>query len=154
MTCQPASHPTCYERWAGWQANDGRAERAGRGWHGRFTAVTLDRSSHDGLLRGSDEAWSVNGFESTGVNANTGAQPYHNRLLPHHRLSAANIAAVAQAGRGRGKSDNAPHHVLQTTGSHREHNVGQGQQDLAAFLLRLNLLALLCPTVGAWSDEQ
>jgi hypothetical protein len=55
-TCKPDSHPQRSERWAFWQATDGRAEREGRRWHGRFTAVTLVRSLHDVLLRGGDEA--------------------------------------------------------------------------------------------------
>ena len=154
LTCPPDSHPTFYERLAFGQANDGMAERAGRCGNGRFTDVTLSRYINDVLLRGGDDAWSVHGCESTVVNAQTGAQRSHHSFITHHRRSADTITAVAQAGRGRGKIANEPHNVLKTKGYHLEHNFGHGQQSLSAFLLSLNLLALLCHTVLEWSDEK
>ena len=54
---------------------------------------------NDVLLRGGDDALSVNWFELTVVNAKTGEQLYQNSFITNHRLSADNIAAVAQAGR-------------------------------------------------------
>ena len=60
LTCKPDSHPKFYERLAFWQANDGRAEREGRCWNGRFTEVTMYRYVNDVLLRGGDDALSVN----------------------------------------------------------------------------------------------
>jgi len=154
LTCKPDSHPTFYERLAFWQANDGMAEREGRSWNGRFTAVTLYRYIHDVLLRRGDDALAVNWFEMTGVKATTGEQLYHNSFITNHRLSADNIATVAQAGRGRWKIENENNNVLKTKGYHREHNCGHGQQSLAAFLLSLNLLALLFHTVLEWSDKR
>ena len=44
--------------------------------------------------------------------------------------------------------------VLKTKGDHLEHNFGHGKQYLAAFLLSLNLLALLFHTVLEWSDDK
>jgi hypothetical protein len=43
--------------------------------------------------------------------------------------------------------------VLKTKGYHLEHNVGQGQPSLSAFLLSLNLLAFLFHMVLEWSDD-
>ena len=63
-----------------------------------------------------------------------------NSCITNHRLSADNIAAVAQAGRGRWKSENENNNVLKTKGYYLEHNCGHGQQYLSAFLLSLNLL--------------
>src|SRR5215468_5019538 len=154
LTCQPASHPKFYERLAFWQANDGMAEREGRARNGRFTEVTMYRYVNDVLLRGGDDALSVNWFEMTVVNTKTGEQLYHNSFITNHRLSADNIAAVAQAGRGRWKIENENNNVLKTKGYHLEHNFGHGQQYLSAFLLSLNLLAFLFHTVLAWSDEK
>ena len=130
------------------------AERAGRCWNGRFTEVTLYRYINDVLLRGGDDALSVNWFELTVVNAKTGEQLYHNSFITNHRLSADNIAAVAQAGRGRWKIENENNNVLKTKGYHLEHNFGHGQQYLSAFLLSLNLLAFLFHTVLEWSDDK
>ena len=129
------------------------AERAGRRWHGRCTAVTLVRSINDVLLRGGDGALSVHGFAITVGNATPGEQLYHNSGISHHRLTADNVLHVAQASRARWKIANEKHNGLKTKGSHREHNVGQGQQDLAAVRRSLNLLAVLCHTVWEWSDD-
>jgi hypothetical protein len=137
LTCQPDSHPKCYERVACWQAAGGVAEREGRRWHGRYTEGTLVRSMNDVLLRGGDDALSVNGFAITVVNAKTGAQLYHNSFITNHRLSADNIAAVAHAGRGRWQIANENNHGLKTKGYHLEQNFGHGQQSLAAVMLSL-----------------
>jgi hypothetical protein len=154
LVCKPDSHATLYERLAFWQANDGMAELEHRRWNGRFTEVMWYRYINDVLLRGSDDAVSVNWFELTSVNANTGEQLYHNSFITNHRLSADNVAQVAQAGRGRWKIENENNNVLKTKGYHLEHNFGHGQQYLSAFLLSLNLLAFLFHTVLEWSDEQ
>ena len=100
------------------------------------------------------DALSVNWFEITVVNAKTGEQLYHNSFITNHHLSAENVAAVAQAGRGRWKIENENNNVLKTKGYHVEHNFGHGQQYLSAFLLSLNLLAFLFHTVLEWSDDQ
>ena len=130
------------------------AEHEGHHWNGRFTEVTMVRYINDVLLRSGDDAVSVNGFDITVVNATTGEQLYHNSWITNHRVSAENIAEVAQAGRGRWKIENENNNVLKTKGYHLEHNFGHGQQYLAAFLLSLNLLAFLFHTVLEWSDDK
>ena len=112
------------------------------------------RSINDVRLRGGDDALSVNGFESTVVNAKTGEQLSHNSCITTHRLTADNVVAVAQSGRGRWKIANENTNVLKTKGYHLEHNVGHGKQYLSAFLLSLNLLAFLFHTVLEWSDDK
>lgn len=74
LTCKPDSPATLYERWAFWQAKDGRAALERRRWHGRFTEVMRYRYINDVRLRGGDEAWSVHGGEITVVSAKTGEQ--------------------------------------------------------------------------------
>jgi len=154
LTCKPDSHPKFYERLAFWQANDGMAEREGRCWNGRFTEVTMYRYINDVLLRGGDDALSVNWFDITVVNATTGEQLYHNSCISNHRLTADNVVHVAQASRGRWKIENENNNVLKTKGYHLEHNFGHGQQYLAAVMLSLNLLAFLFHTVLEWSDDK
>jgi hypothetical protein len=153
LTCKPDSHATLYARLAFWQANDGIATLERHHWNGRFTEVLRYRYINDVRLRNGDDALSVNWFESTVVSAKTGEQLYHNSFITTHRLHADNVAAVAQAGRGRWKIENENHNVLKTKGYHLEHNFGHGQQYLSAFLLSLNLLALLFHTVLEWSDD-
>jgi hypothetical protein len=154
LTCKPDSHPTLYERLAFWQANDGMAVLERRHWNGRFTEVRRYRYINDVRLRDGDDALSVNWFELTVVQAKTGEQLYHNSFITTHRLSADNVADVAQAGRGRWKIENENNNVLKTKGYHLEHNFGHGQQYLSAFLLSLNLLAFLFHTVLEWSDDK
>jgi hypothetical protein len=154
FTCKPDSHPTLYERIAFWQANDAMAEREVHHWNGRFTEVTMVRYLNDVLLRSGDDALSVNWFTITVVNAKTGEQLYHNSCITNHRLTAANVVDVAQAGRGRWKIENENNNVLKTKGYHLEHNFGHGKQYLSAFLLSLNLLAFLFHTVLEWGDDK
>jgi hypothetical protein len=152
--CQPDSHPQLYARLALWQANDAMAAREGHHGNGRFTAVPMVRYLTDVLRRRGDDALAVHGFAITVVNAKTGEQLYHTSGSTNHRLTADNVVAVAQAGRGRWKIANDNNHVLKTTGYHLEHNFGHGQQYLAAFLLSLTLLAFLFHTVLEWSDDK
>jgi hypothetical protein len=93
-------------------------------------------------------------LEITVVNAKTGEQRYHNSGITHHRLTADNVEQVAHASRGRWKIANEHNNVLKTKGYHLEHNFGHGKQYLAAFLLSLNLLAVLFHTVLEWSDDK
>jgi len=74
-----------------------------RRWNGRFTEVLLYRSINDVFLRSGDDALSTNWFEITVVRGKPGEQLSHNSFITSHRLSADNIADVAQAGRGRWK---------------------------------------------------
>lgn len=154
LVCKPDSHPTLYERLAFWQANDGIAACESRHWNGRFTEVSQYRLLNDVLLLDGKDALSVNWCEITVINAKTGEQLYHNSFITNHRVTAENVAAVAQAGRGRWKIENENNNVLKTKGYHVEHNFGHGQQYLAAVMLSLNLLAFLFHTVLEWSDDK
>ena len=152
VVCQPDSHPKLYERVAFWQANDGITACERRHWNGRFTEVSLYRFLNDVLLLDGKEALPVNWFEITVINTKTGEQLYHNSFITNHQVTADNVAAAAQAGRGRWKIENENNNILKTKGYHVEHNFGHGQQYLAAIMLRLNLIAFLFHTVLEWSD--
>jgi hypothetical protein len=154
LVCKPDSHPKLYERIAFWHAHDGIATWENRHWNGRFTEVSMYRALADVLLLDGKDALAVNWLEITVVNAKTGEQLYHNSFITNHRVTADNVAAMAQAGRGRWKIENENNNVLKTKGYHVEHNFGHGQQYLAAVMLSLNLLAFLFHTVLEWSDEQ
>lgn len=154
LVCKPASPPKLSERVAFWQANDGMTVCESRHWNGRFMEVSIYRSLNDVLLLDGKDALSVNWFEITVVNAKTGAQLYHNSFITNHRITAENVAEVAQAGRGRGKIENEHNNVLKTKGYHVEHNFGQGKQYLAVVMLSLNLLTFLFHTVLEWGDTK
>jgi hypothetical protein len=154
LVCKPDSHTKLYERLAFWQAQGAIAHREQRCRKGRVTEVTIYRFINDVLLQDGKHARSVNWVEMTVLNAKTGEQLYYNTFLTNHRLSAENVAQVAQAGRGRWKIANEHNNVLKTKGYHLEHTFGHGKQYLSATMLSLNLLAFLFHTVLEWRDEQ
>jgi hypothetical protein len=151
---KPDSHPKLYERLAFWPPQGAITQCAQRRRKGRVTEVAIYRFINEVLLQGGKHALAVNWVEMTIVNAQTGAQLDYNTFLTNHRLSMANVAQVAQAGRGRWKIENENNNVLKTKGYHLEHNFGHGKQYLSATMLRLNLLAFLCHTGLEWSDER
>ena len=152
--CKSDSHPKLYERLAFWQAQGAITQYEQRRRTGRVTEVALYRFINEVLLQGGKHALAVNWVEMTIANAKTGAQLYYNTFITNHRLSMANVAQVAQAGRGRWKIENENNNVLKTKGYHLEHNFGHGKQYLSATMLSLNLLAFLFHTVLEWSDER
>ena len=154
LVCKPDSHPKFYERLAFWQAQRAIAQCEQRQRQGRVTEVACYRFLNDVLLQDGKHALLVNWVEITVVNAKTGEQLYYNTFITNHRLHAQNVAQVAQAGRGRWKSENENNNVLKTKGYHLEHNFGHGKQYLSATMLSLNLLAFLFHTVLEWSDEK
>ena len=93
-----------------------------------MTAVAIYRFIHEVLRQDGTPALAVNGVEMTVVNAKTGAQLYYNTFSTKHRLSPANVAQVAPAGRGRWKSANANNNVLKTKGYPLAHHFGHGKQ--------------------------
>jgi hypothetical protein len=153
LVCKPDSHPKFYNRLAFWQAQGAIAQHTQRCRHGRLMEVTLYRFLNDVLLQDGKHARALNWVEMTVLNAKTGEQLYYNTFITNHRLSAENVAQVAQAGRGRWKIENENNNVLKTKGYHLEHNFGHGKQYLSATMLSLNLLAFLFHTVLEWSDE-
>jgi hypothetical protein len=153
LVCKPASHPKFYDRLAFWQAQGAIAQYEQRRRKGRVTEVVSYRFINNVLLQAGKPALAVNWVEMTVVNAKTGEQLYYNTFITNHCLSAATVAQVAQAGRGRWKIENENNNVLKTTGYHLEHNFGHGKQYLSATMLSLNLLACLFHAVLEWSDE-
>jgi hypothetical protein len=154
LVCKPDSHPKFDDRLAFWQAQDAIRQCQQRQRKGRVTEVAIYRFINDVVLQGGKQPLSVNWVEITVVHAKTGEQLYYNTFITNHRLSAENVAQVAQAGRGRWKSENENNNVLKTKGYHMEHNFGHGKPYLSATMLSLNLLAFLCHTVLEWSDEK
>jgi hypothetical protein len=154
LVCKPEAHPKWYERWAFWPAQGASTPWDQRRRKGRVTAVAISRFIHAVLLQGGKHARAVHGVEMTVVNAKTGAQLSSHTFLPTHRLSMANVAQVAPAGRGRWKMANEHHNVFKTKGYQREHNFGHGKQYRSATMLSLNLLACLFHAGLEWSDER
>jgi hypothetical protein len=145
LVCKPDSHPKLYERLAFWQAQGVITQCEQRRRQGRVTEVAIYRFINDVLLQDGKQALAVNWIEMTVVNAKTGAQLYYNTFITNHRLSTANVAQVAQAGRGRWKLETENNNVLKTTGYHLEHNFGHGKQVSLGDDAQPHFIGLLVP---------
>jgi hypothetical protein len=154
LVCKPASHATLYE-WIDFIAAGDRLEVVReRHWNGKFGEIWTYRYTNQVPLRGDDAALMVNWCELTITHQKTGEPLYHNAFATLHPVTATTVQPIVAAGRARWKIENENNNVLKTKGYHLEHNVGHGQQHLAAVLVTLNLLAFLFHTVFALLDAK
>jgi hypothetical protein len=154
LVCKPESHTTLYE----WIAFIAAGNRLGvvrkRHWNGKFGEVWTYRYTNEVPLRGDEDALMVNWCELTITHEKTGEQLYHNAFATLHPLTETTVQSIVAAGRARWKIENENNNVLKTKGYHLAHNFGHGQQQLAAVLVTLNLLAFLFHTVFALVDTK
>lgn len=147
FVCLPTSHPELYE-WVDYLEGINEVTHLEtRGWNGRYHEICQYRYCHRVPLREEQPALLVTWCEVSIIRAADGKQMYHNAFITHHQLTDQNVAEIVSAGRARWKGENEGHNVLKTKGYHLEHNFGHGEQNLAAVLLTLNLLAFLFHTV-------
>ena len=154
LVCKPDSHVALYEQ-VDFLARNGEVEQVQkRRWNGRYAEIEQYRFVNEVPLRRGEAALSVNWCEITITREDTGKRLYHNSFITHHPLNRSNVVAIVRDGRARWKSENETNNVLKTKGYHLEHNFGHGQQNLANFMLTLNLLAFLFHTLLDLLDEQ
>ncbi|MGR3278882.1 ISNCY family transposase [Acaryochloris marina NIES-2412] len=147
FVCLPSSHPELYE-WVDYLEGIGDVEHLEtRGWNGRYHEICQYRYCNRVPLREELPTVMVNWCEVFVTRAADGKQMYHNTFITHHHINDQSVAEIVSAGRARWKGENEGHNVLKTKGYHLEHNFGHGQNNLAAVLLVLNLLAFLFHTV-------
>ena len=82
-------------------------------------------------------------------------QTYHNTFFTSLKVTPANVAAIARAGRARWKIENETFNCLSRQGYHLKHNFGHGSDGLANLLAVINLLAFAFHSVldclqGLW----
>jgi hypothetical protein len=142
FVCKPSSHPTIAEYLTGIDL-PGHTERVKRGRE-RFTYTY--RWLYDVPLRADDKAITVN-WLSIEITDPRGATTYRNSFITDLPVDHTTVAELAACGRARWKIENETFNVLKTKGYNLEHNFGHGQQNLAAVLATLNLLAFACHTI-------
>ena len=86
-------------------------------------------------------------------------QTYYNTFFTSLEVTAANVAAVARAGRARWKIQKETFNCLSRQGNHLKHNFGHGSDGLANLLVVINLLAFAFHSVldclgGLWSQAR
>jgi hypothetical protein len=147
FSCLPTSHHTLYE-WLDFLAANGEVQQVQhRHRYGKDWRLYTYRWVNQIPLRNEQPAILVNWCELTITRASNASQIYHNDWITDHLIDAAKVVEITAAARARWKTENENHNVLKTKGYHLEHNFGHGKQQLAAFLLTLNLLAFLFHTL-------
>jgi hypothetical protein len=142
FVCKPSSHPLIEEYITGIElATCQQTVKRGKQ---RFTSSY--RWIEAVPLRDCDDAMPVNWLELVITNAK-GEVTYRNSFVTDLPVNADNVAALATAGRARWKIENESFNILKTKGYNLEHNFGHGQNNLAAVLVTLNLIAFLFHTV-------
>lgn len=142
LVCKPASHPLIQEYLTG-VALPTCTERIKRG---RQWFTYRYRWMSDVPLRDGKDAMAVNWLEIE-IRDPAGKLTHRNSFITDLPVGRDNVAELAACGRARWKIENETFNVLKTGGYHLEHNFGHGQQNLAALLATLNLLAFAFHTV-------
>ena len=148
FVCKPDSHPAIEEFRTGIVLDQlTQRVRRGKQW------VTHKYQWLTGVpLRGDAKAITVN-WMMIEIRDATGKVTYTNSFITDLDVTAANVAALAAAGRARWKIENESFNVLKTKGYNLEHNFGHGKQNLSAILAILNLLAFACHTACDLGDR-
>jgi len=154
LVCKPDSHAQLYTTVAFLAAQGLLGQKVVRHWNGRYGEIHTYRYAEDLPLTGEPDTMHVNWCEVAITREDTGERLYHNAWATDFRPSATTVEAIVRDGRARWKVENENNNVLKTKGYHLEHNFGHGQQQLAALLLSLNLLAFLFHTVLDLVDER
>lgn len=149
LSCLPKSHKTLYEHLSGIAL----PSVVKTTWTGNTQKTYTYRYLNQVPLRDGDDALLVNWCELVITNAK-GKILYQNAFATNHLISDDNIEAIVAAGRTRWKIENEHNNTLKTKGYNLEHNFGHGQNQLAAFLTTLNLLALLFHTLLELTDTK
>jgi hypothetical protein len=155
LVCKPESHVALYEQVEFLDKLGSVEQLTLRHWNGKYhEAQTYRWVNGVPLRRRGEDALAVNWCEITITREDSGKQLYHNAFITNHALNRSNVVAIVRDGRARWKSENETNNVLKTKGYHLEHNFGHGQQNLANFMITLNLLAFLFHTLLDLLDEQ
>jgi hypothetical protein len=154
LVCKPDSHVALYEQVEFLEKLGSVGQLTLRHWNGKYHETQTYRWVNGVPLRRGEDALAVNWCEITITREDTGKQLYHNAFITNHELNRSNVVAIVRDGRARWKSENETNNVLKTKGYHLEHNFGHGQQNLANFMITLNLLAFLFHTLLDLLDEQ
>jgi hypothetical protein len=148
FVCKPATHTLIQEYITG-VALQSHTERVK---HGRTWVTQRYRWISGVPLRDSKDALAVNWLEVEIADAN-GKVTYRNSFITDLPVNRKNAAQRSSCGRARWKIENGSFNVLKTKGYNLEHSFGHGEQNLAALLVTLNLLAFAIHTVCDLTED-
>lgn len=153
FVCKPDSHPALYQEVALLERIDAVSVKRVRRWNGRRHELDTYRFVDALPLHAGADALRLNWCELTTTDETTGAQLYKNAFITNFAITDSSVAPTVRAGRARWKSENENHRTLKHQGYNLEHNFGHGSHYLSMILLMLNLLAFLCHTLLALTDQ-
>ncbi len=148
FVCKPSSHPLIEEYLTG-IALPSLEQTVKRG---KQRLIHRYRWLGEVPLRAGKDALLVNWFQIEILNA-AGEVTYRNSFVTDLPVGPDNVVELAAAGRARWKIENETFNVLKNNGYNLEHSFGHGQQNLAAILATLNLLAFAIHTVCDIGDD-
>ena len=149
FVCKPSSHPLIEEYINGVELETHEETHK----RGKTRFIYRYRWIHKVPLRDGKDALNVNWFDIEIRRADNGKVTYCNSFITDLSIDADNVAEAAACRRARWKIENEKFNVLKTKGYNLEHSFGHGQQNLAAILVTLNLLAFAIHTVCDIADE-
>lgn len=153
LTCKPGSHKTLYEWVNELQAAGHVSEVTRTRKKGKQVLTDTYRFVHQVPLRDGEDALRVNWCSITTTNAD-GKQVYHSAFVTDHDMTEDNVDLIIKSGRARWHIENGNNNTLKNHGYHLTHNFGHGKENLASFLLSLNILAFLFHTVLELNDKR
>ncbi len=145
LTCKPDSHTTLYEWVADFSRNGIVTTVVQTRRVGKKHFTDTYRFVNQVPLRDSDDALMVNWCELV-TTAHDDVVVFRNAWATSHRVTAANVVQLADAGRARWKIENENNNTLKTKGYHFGHNFGHGKQYLSNLFATMILLAFLVHT--------
>jgi len=148
LVCKPDSHPTLTEYLTGVELDE-RVQTLKRGKQ-RFRYTY--RFMSDLPLRDGHDALRVN-WLALEITDPKGKITYRNSFVTDLAVDRHNVVELAACGRARWKVENETFNTLKTKGYNLEHNFGHGEENLAAVLAILNLLAFAFHTVADLTDD-
>lgn len=122
-------------------------------WTGKRREYHIYRYMNNVPIREGDDALRVNWAELEILDEN-GKRLHRFVYITDIPITNSNITQIIDAGRCRWKIENENNNILKKRGYHIEHNFGHGKQNLANFLLCLNILAFLCHTLQHLFDKR
>jgi hypothetical protein len=148
LTAKPSSHKALYDFLDGAEIPtlSKKIKQGARFVTHRYRWLT------DVPLRDGRDAMIVNWLEIE-ITAPDGKVTYRNSFVTDLPVNKDNVADLAACGRARWKIENESFNTLKTKGYNIAHNFGHGQQNLAAVLATMNLIAFAIHTVADLVDD-
>ena len=153
LTCKESSHPYLCEWVKSAEIGVDITETVLKHWNGTCREYYTYRFMNNVPIKEGKDVLSVNWVELI-ISEKSGEIKKRFSYITDFFITKDNVTRIVDSGRGRWKIENENNNILKTKGYHIEHNFGHGKENLANFLLSLNILAFLCHTLQHLFDKR